>query len=394
LRQEPRRTHSAAGRARRFYAAKKEPIFCAAKKDELFCAAKKDELFCAAKKDELFCALKTAWQMPLLYGIVDNAKLGTPALCLAPWYILRKKVCAMYYIKIFLKGLVYGLANVLPGVSSGTTLLIMKLFSPMIHAINNVWKEPKKNIPFLAALFSGSIAGAVGFSNFITLFLDKFPLATSLFFCGLIFGSIPLIYRKANKNRIRKRYFIPAVLCFLGIISVSLFTGLGSTAIVTSMSLKTFVWLFFASAASSAAMVLPGSSSAIVMLMFGAYHTSVAANANIVHFADFASFTSAAVILVPILLGMLIGMVLISKIVAWLLHNHYSLTYFSMLGLMLGSVFTLMNNRSIYSPSLTIIEIIASAILFFIGGFLACWFSSRDASSRKTPAPVADNLNK
>ena len=36
----------------------------------------------------------------------------------------------MYYIKIFLKGIVYGLANVLPGVSSGTTLLIMKLFSP------------------------------------------------------------------------------------------------------------------------------------------------------------------------------------------------------------------------------------------------------------------------
>ena len=289
----------------------------------------------------------------------------------------------LYYIKIFLKGILYGLSNVVPGVSSGTTLLIMKLFDPMIHAINRIWKEPRKSIPFLAALFIGTAVGAVGFSNFITLVLDNFPLATSLFFSGLIFGSIPMIYRSANRSRIKKRYYIPCILCFLGIIAISSANGFGSTGVVTAMSVKTFVWLFIASATSSAAMVLPGSSSAIVMLLFGAYHTSIAANANIVHFADFRSFTNAAFILLPIILGMVLGMALISRLIAWLLHHHYTATYFSMLGLMMGSVFTLMNNRSIYSPSLTAVEIIFSVLLFFIGVFLAYKISNRESSVQK-----------
>jgi len=295
----------------------------------------------------------------------------------------------LYYIKIFFKGILYGLSNVVPGVSSGTTLLIMKLFDPMIHAINKIWKEPKKSVPFLTALFLGTAVGAVGFSNFITLVLDNFPLATSLFFSGLIIGSVPMIYRNASRSRIKKRYYIPCLLCFLGVVAISSYNGLGSTAVVSTMSVKTFIWLFFASATSSAAMVLPGSSSAIVMLMFGAYHTSIAANANIVHFADFKSFTGAAIILLPIILGMVLGMALISKLIAYLLHHHYTATYFSMLGLMMGSVFTLMNNETIYSPSLSWVEIVFAVVLFFVGVVLAYWISNRE-SSLQEKAPKAE----
>ncbi len=284
----------------------------------------------------------------------------------------------MFYVKIFIKGVIYGLSNMIPGVSSGTTLLIMKLFHPMIHSINCIWKTPKQCVPFLTALFLGSAAGTVGFSNFITLVLHRFPLATSLLFCGLIFGSVPMIYRNSKSStRIKKRYYIPCLLCFAGVVFISLANGLGSTQVVTEMSVQTFIWLFAASAVSSAAMVLPGSSSAIVMLLFGAYHTVIAANAKIVHFGNFETFSSAAIILAPTILGMVLGMALISKLIAYLLHHHYTATYFSMLGLMMGSVFTLMNNRSIYSPSLSWIEIAASVVLFFAGVILAYRISNR-----------------
>ncbi len=277
----------------------------------------------------------------------------------------------LYYFKIFLKGILYGLSNVLPGVSSGTTLLILKIFKPMILAINHIRENPKKHVPFLIALFTGTAVGAVGFSNFITLVLYKFPLATSMLFSGLIFGSVPMIYNKAKKSRIKKRYYIPCAACFIGIVLISLANGVGSTQIETTMSVRTFIWLFIASATSSAAMVLPGSSSAIVMLMFGAYHTSIEANANIVHFADMVSFSRAAITLIPIILGMIVGMILISKLMAYLLNKHYTATYFSMLGLMMGSVFTLLNNKSIYKPSLTFIEIGFSILLFVSGLVLA-----------------------
>lgn len=299
-------------------------------------------------------------------------------------YYKTARGITLYYIKIFFKGILYGLSNVLPGVSSGTTLLILDIFKPMILAINHLREDPKKHIPFLTALFLGTGAGAVGFSNFITLILARFPLATSLFFCGLIFGSIPMIYDLAKETRIKKRYCIPCILCFISVVLISLANGVGSTAIVTTMSLKTFIWLFMASAASSAAMVLPGSSSAIVMLMFGAYHTSINANASIVHFADFESFTSAAIILIPIMLGMVVGMILISKVMVYLLHHYHTATYFSMLGLMLGSVFTLMNNKLIFSPSLTFFEIGSAVLLFFLGVFLAYKVSKKSISTSQT----------
>ena len=231
-------------------------------------------------------------------------------------------------------------------------------------------KRRRRAFLFWRPFFLGTATGTVGFSNFITLVLDKFPLATSLLFSGLIFGSVPMIYRNAkSKSRIKKRYYIPCLLCFAGVVFISFANGLGSTQIVTVMSVRTFIWLFVASAVSSAAMVLPGSSSAIVMLMFGAYHTAIAANANIVHFADFATFSGAAIILIPTILGMIAGMALISKLIAYLLHHYYTATYFSMLGLMMGSIFTLMNNRSIYSPQLTWMEIASSVVLFFAGVF-------------------------
>lgn len=265
----------------------------------------------------------------------------------------------------------------MPGVSSGTTLLILKLFRPMINAVNDCRRDPRSNLPFLAALFSGTAVGAVLFSNFITLVLYRFPLATSLFFSGLIIGSIPMIYHTANTSRIKKRYFIPCLLCFAAIVSISFLKGLGSTKIVVDMSIPTFIWLFTASAVSCAAMVLPGASSAIVMLMFGAYHTSINANANIAHFTDFKSFSEAAIILIPIILGMVAGMMLISKLMAYFLHHYHTVTYFSMIGLMLGSVFTLMNNKTIFSNAIATVEIITAGVLFFAGVFIAYKISNR-----------------
>jgi putative membrane protein len=298
-----------------------------------------------------------------------------------------------YYIKVYLKGILYGLSNIVPGVSSGTTLQIFKLFKPMIHSINNFWDNPRKNIPFLTALILGTVTGAVGFSNFITVILTNFPLATSLFFSGLIFGSVPMIYSKASKTRIKKRYYIPCVLSFLGIVLISACNGLGSTEVVTTMSVQTFIWLFMASAASSAAMVLPGSSSAIVMLMFGAYHTSINANANIVHFTDLKSFGSGGIILIPIIAGMVAGMVLISKLAAYLLHHYYTVTYFSMLGLMMGSVFTLLNKKSLYTANLSLYEIIAAVLLFFIGVYTAYKISNRASASPQVIAAEKEAIS-
>ncbi len=97
-------------------------------------------------------------------------------------------------------GAVFGIANVIPGVSGGTMLVAFGCYDKVCGALALDFKEIKKNIKFLIFFAIGAALGIVGFSNIITWFFEKFPTETYMFFIGLILGSIPLIIRNATVN--------------------------------------------------------------------------------------------------------------------------------------------------------------------------------------------------
>ena len=83
---------------------------------------------------------------------------------------------------LFVKGIIMGLANVIPGVSGGTLALIMGVYEKMINAITTLFKKFKENILFLLPLAIGMVAAIYGGSKVIPPCLEKFSLATVLFF--------------------------------------------------------------------------------------------------------------------------------------------------------------------------------------------------------------------
>ncbi|MCM1054205.1 MAG: DUF368 domain-containing protein [Bacteroides sp.] len=95
-------------------------------------------------------------------------------------------------------GIVFGIANIIPGVSGGTMLVTFGCYDKVCGALALDIKEIKKNIKFLIFFAVGMALGIVGFSNVITLLFDSFPTETYMFFIGLILGSIPLIIRNAT----------------------------------------------------------------------------------------------------------------------------------------------------------------------------------------------------
>ena len=107
------------------------------------------------------------------------------------------------FLNLFLKGIFVGIANIIPGVSGGTIAVVLRIFDQMIDAINNFFKNPKKHIKFLIPLFLGAVFGIVLFSKLLEFCLAKESLPTSLFFVGLVVGSIPLIYTQAKKKEIK-----------------------------------------------------------------------------------------------------------------------------------------------------------------------------------------------
>ncbi len=110
-------------------------------------------------------------------------------------------------------GLVFGIANIIPGVSGGTMLVVFGCYDKVCGALSMNLKEIKKNIVFLIFFGIGAVLGIVGFSFIITWLFENYPVATNMFFMGLIVGSVPLILRFATvKEKFKPVCIVPFII--------------------------------------------------------------------------------------------------------------------------------------------------------------------------------------
>lgn len=121
-----------------------------------------------------------------------------------------------------LYGAVFGIANIIPGVSGGTMLVTFGCYDQVCGALALDIKAIKKNLKFLIFFAIGAAFGIVGFSNVITLLFDSFPTETHMFFIGLIVGSIPLIIRNATvKEKFKPVCAVPFVIALALVVGLA-----------------------------------------------------------------------------------------------------------------------------------------------------------------------------
>ena len=92
-----------------------------------------------------------------------------------------------------LRGLVIGIANIIPGVSGGTMMVAMGIYDKLIYSITHLFSDFKKSIKLLIPIFAGILLALALLSKLIEYCLLHWPIATNLGFCGLILGSVPAI---------------------------------------------------------------------------------------------------------------------------------------------------------------------------------------------------------
>ncbi len=127
-------------------------------------------------------------------------------------------------------GLVFGIANVIPGVSGGTMMVVFNCYDKVCGALAMNLKEIKKNIKFLVFFGVGAVGGILGFSHIITYLFENFPVQTNMFFIGLILGSIPLIVRNATvKEKLKAKCIAPFVLALAFIVGLTVFQNITET---------------------------------------------------------------------------------------------------------------------------------------------------------------------
>lgn len=233
----------------------------------------------------------------------------------------------MQLIKDFLKGMVIGVANIIPGVSGGTMMVVLGIYDRMIESVSMLRKQFKKSALFLLPLLLGAGAGIWLFSSGIAYMLQNHQVVTNFFFMGLIVGSIPMVFQKATESEFKQRNLIPFFVTLAIMIATLLINPSDSSEIIRTLNVTEFIRLTLFAAFAAAAMIIPGISGSFVMMMLGVYGSIVTAVSEF-----------NIPLLIPIGLGVVIGIVGGAKIIHVMMNRFPQAMYFGILGFVVGSV--------------------------------------------------------
>lgn len=238
----------------------------------------------------------------------------------------------MEHLKNIGRGIVLGIANVIPGVSGGTLAVILNIYDKLLYAIS--LKNLKKNLAFLSAVGGGCVVGILAFSKIVLYLLSHYQMAVHYCLIGLILGSAPMIYKRARYEGFKLRNLAVFAAALAGMLALA-WIGRGTFSeqtLAEAGGLSAVMWirLYLSTCISMVAMILPGISGSFVMLLLGVYTISMEAISNLDVFT-----------LLPIGLGVLTGGFVGIKFIKTLLRFHPQALYCLILGLILGSLYTL-----------------------------------------------------
>ena len=263
-------------------------------------------------------------------------------------------------LKILLKGMVFGIANIIPGVSGGTIALTLGIYEDLIKALSNILKSFKKSMSLLIPFGLGTAISIVVFSKIINFTLTKFPTMTILFFIGLIIGGLPLITEKVKGKKVKVRYIVLMLLTFAFILGISFLNENGNNVVLSSNPI-TYILLFLVGVVAAATMVIPGISGSFVLMLLGYYKPIIN---TIDELTSFNNVFQNILILIPFGLGVVIGIITIAKLLEYLFKKYKTETYYAIIGFIVASIITLF--LTINLPH-NLAELILSLVFLIIG---------------------------
>lgn len=261
---------------------------------------------------------------------------------------------------IYLRGLMMGACDIIPGVSGGTIALITGIYERLVGAIGSIDLNLAKDllrgdtvalradleridIPFLIVLLAGISTAFLLMSGVILTLLADYAVETYSFFLGLIFASAIAIFLD-----IRSHSHATVAFLVIGAVLGYLIGGLGHMDIGHSLPI-----LFFTGMAALCAMILPGISGAYITLVLNQYEFMLAA---------LRAFLLPEII--AYIAGGVTGLLLFVKALKYLLSTYHGLMLALLTGLMLGSA------RMLWERGMAAGEMLPGGLIFFLAGLV------------------------
>ncbi len=300
----------------------------------------------------------------------------------------------MKWLMDILKGLAIGLANVVAGLSGGTIAVIVNAYEDLIDFFSNIATHLitalKKHYKLLIGIVFGIIIGAVCLKKLYGIA----PLPITGFFAGLVFISLFPLSKSLSFKKGKKLNIINVILMIISLallITLALLSS-GEEKVLT-LDFKHVLIMFGLGIIAAIAMVLPGVSGSMILLVLG-YYTPVLGLISIHALKN--DFLTTFVMLLSLAIGAILGVVLGSKIIKQLLIKCRISTNFVIYGLIIGSLVGMLitgvkannelleNNNFLPNGKEDIIMHVLCIVLFIVGslcGYLVNYFNKKKLKS-------------
>lgn len=258
------------------------------------------------------------------------------------------------FFKRMVMGFVVGLAAVTPGLSGGVIAAAAGIYEPAIHALVNIHKEFRRSFAFLLPLALGAGPGLLLFSGVMQQLMAGAKFSVLYVFLGLVAGSLPALFREANRGGFRGRYM--GVLAIALAVILLLGQAPAGAPNLSGQAELGFVNTMIYGGILAVGTIIPGISSSFILMYVGAYEGLLAA------------ITGFEIrILFYLGLGFALTGLLILKQVAFIFRRFHGPAYYAVIGFLFGSMAMVFPGfREGWSLALDFTLFVVSAILSYM----------------------------
>lgn len=273
------------------------------------------------------------------------------------------------YLVLAFKGMAYGITHLVPGLGGGIILLTLGIYDEFVDAVGNFFLERhrwREFLPFLIPLGIGMALAMVLFAGWIDWLWTTHQQMTKVFFIGLMLGTIPGVLRLHDDMRPTVGRVVGAL---VGVGIVVLFrtirTGAGFEDARALTDWDGVLYTLVTSFLGGGASVTPGMDGSYVLILAGTYQPILAAVSAI------KQFDIQWVLLISVGVGAVAGILGFSKLIDLAIHRAPSVTYYVVLGLIVGAVYGLWPDQIAEANPLLMLAL-------FAAGFAVALFFSRE----------------
>jgi len=265
------------------------------------------------------------------------------------------------FLSRFLKGVIIALGFILPGVSGGVLAAILGIYERILSFMAHLTRDFKQNFLFFLPVGIGGIVGIVLLSKPLEWLLDHYQVMVLWGFAGAIIGTLPALLKESTKQK--KRDTIDWIWMFgtliIGFLILYFMDNLLGTVPAN------FFGFTLAGGLIALGILVPGLSPSNLLLVLGLYDPMLNGFKNFDVLGTF----------LPIAIGGILVILLLSKFIEWLLKQFHSRMYHFIIGIVIASTILIIIPPVANYSNFTMLTGIVSVILFMLGLVLGFWMS-------------------